>query len=468
MKKNSDRYCQPNSKNHYSHNKPSSCFFSFLKCKFFSDILSQMRNFISVFSAKEMFLITVMNFIGVIPYYLTGSTLMLWFRDIGFSFGSIGLVAILNTPHAVKFLWSHLFESVELPFLSRKIGLRRSWLVLSQLIIILLILWLSFIDPVQNIVLFCTLVFVCNIFVASHNILCLAIQMEIIPRDTWGPSEAMNVLGFRMGMIFASAGSLYLSQFVQWNLIYRWISILIIVGVFITAFMKLDNLICKPFVKYNGSFVKHFKCSIGVPMKEFFKLPGVGTLLVFMVLYSLYDHLLSSMHKIFHLSIGFSKAQVAFVDNTFGMFMTLLGGFLAGLSIKKYGSVKVIQFGSFLGFFVGLCLLLQNYVGVNLSVLYFTVAVQEIVHGFTMTGFFTYQMNCCSMKFAVSQLSLIKALDALGKYTFGSISGFLVDMLGWNGFFIVICFASLPAVIIMNVGKIRNAIYGISNIRELN
>jgi MFS family permease len=415
------------------------------------NIFQKIKSDFSVIFTKNMLLVSIMNFVGVIPYYMTGSTLMIWLRDEGFSLSAIGLVSVLNIPHAVKFLWSHLFDSISIPVLSKRLGLRRSWLIVCNFLAAIMIFAISFVNPINDFYILCVMAFVANIFISSQNILCLALQMEIIPKDVWGPSEAMNVLGFRTGVIFSCAGSLFLSEFVSWSLIYKIIPMLMLPGILLVCFARLDNSMKEPFVKYTGSIVEHFKKSISVPMREFFKTPGSFTLLFFMIFYSLHDHLLSSMHKIFHLSIGFSKSQVAFVDNTFGMFMTLLGGFLSGMCIKKYGSVRVMKFGSIISIFVGLGLVFQNYVGKNIYALYFTVAIQEIVHGFTMTSFFTYQMGCCSIKFAVSQLSLLKALDALGKYFFGSMSGILVQILGWNNFFVMIALSSIPGIIIMNV-----------------
>lgn len=437
--------------------------------RFTKNFIENVKNsfyLVKIFFTRDMFFISVMNFIGVIPYYLTGSTLMLWFMDIGFSYTSIGLVAILNLPHAAKFLWSHLFDSIKVPFLSNILGVRRSWMFVCEFCIVAILSMLSFINPSNDIFLFCTLVFICNFFVSSHNILCLAVQMEVIPKKLWGASEAMNVLGFRSGMIFASAGSLYLSQFIDWHLIYRFMAILIIPGMFFVFFAKFKFVNVNLSLKYSGNFVSHFVKSIRYPLVDFFRVPNVYVVVLFMIFYSLYDHLLANMHKIFHLSLGFSKAQVALVDNTFGMFMTLLGGFLSGLMISRYGATSVMRLGSVMEIFVGLGLVMQNYVGLDIVCLYTTVAMQEIVHGFTMTSFFTYQMNCCSVQFAVSQLSFLKALDSIGKYAFGSISGFLVDLLGWNGFFVLITVASLPAIIIMNFKKFRNVICNASDVRN--
>ncbi|UFX98470.1 MFS transporter [Candidatus Gromoviella agglomerans] len=415
----------------------------------FTSIFSFFQYILPVLSNKRMQFVAIMNFVGVIPYYLTGSTLMIWMVEEGFSISSITLLSVLNTPHAFKFLWAHLFDSIEIPFLSRKLGLRRSWLILCSFVTISCLLLLTLIDVNNSRLMFFTVIFCANFFIASYNILSLAVQMEIIDKNMWGNSEAMNVLGFRIGVIAVSAGALLISEYISWIWVYRIMLMIVIPGIFFICNVNLPEVIRIPVIKQSKSLFKNFRNSIITPLSELFINSNILRIIMFMLFYTLHDHLLGNLHKIFHLSIGFSKMDLAFVDNTFGMFMTLVGGFIAGLSIQKFDFARILCVGSLISLLVGPVLLLQNFVGANIYLLYLSITIQEIVHGFTMTVFFTYQMNCCSIKFAVSQLSVLKAFDALGKYGFGALSGFLVEAIGWNYFFCIISIASIPGFLII-------------------
>jgi PAT family beta-lactamase induction signal transducer AmpG len=403
------------------------------------------------FLSTRMLLLFNINFIGAIPYYLTGATLTVYLHELGFSFSAIGCVALLNAPHAIKFLWSHLFDSVKIPFLSNKLGLRRSWMLLCQVAIILGLIIISELSPIDDFYMFFGSIIFVNFFISSYNILTFALQMEMFSSRNWGGSEAVNVFGFRSGLLISGAGSLFLSNYMPWSGVYKIAALMIVPGVIFLCLMPLKNLIIEPSIKLTKSLTEHIWVSFIEPARQLFAVQHVYKVFMFMVFYMLYDHLLSNMHKLFHLSIGFSKGDIAVVDNVFGMFMTLLGGFMAGISIKNAGYRPVLRIGSIMSLFIGLALLLQYHMGANKYCLYATVAIQGIAHGFTMTGFLTYQMSCCSINFAVSQLSILNSFNAIGKYFFGFLAGFLVDKFGWQIFFIIISVAAIPSLFLVSI-----------------
>ena len=417
----------------------------------FKGFFANVSEFLRLISSTRMLILIVINFIGSIPYYLAGSTLKIWLTKSEISLTTISALALASTPHALRFLWAPMLDFIKIPFLTKKFGTRRSWMIVCQLIIICLLLVITEINPQNNFPLLIGLIFLINIFIASYNILTLAWQMEIIQREDWGVGEALNVLGFRSGLILSGAGVLYLTDgFLSWKASYQIMTTVLSIGVVFLLFVNLqENTKVSDEKKIKISIYQVVYDVLILPFAIFTKKERWPLILLFMVLYLLPDHLLSNINRIFHIHIGFSNSQVATVDNLFGMCMTILGGFISGMIIKKEGYFKTLLIGSILNSLMGLTFIIQNIVGAKIEILYCTVTAQELTHGFSMTGFFAYQFACCSRKFAVSQLAVLNGLYYVGKYCFGSISGLIIETIGWSWFFLMMSLAGLPGLILL-------------------
>lgn len=416
--------------------------------KFLQKQKATLKSFFNKLSAdniKRIIIVFLINVISGAPYYLTGSTLGVYLKDMDFSLSAIGGISILNAPQAVKFLWSHIFDSVSIPYLSKRIGMRRSWMVLSQVIIIIALISISLIDPRKHKLIFFSLILVVNFLVSNYNILGFAFQMEIFKKNFLGISESVNVVGFRTGTLISGAFAIYLSSRVSWSLIYQGIAICMIPILIIIYFIRIDGLITEP-IKTNKrtTFSSFFS-----PLKNLFNKKGSIIMFLFMIAYMLYDNILSNMPKTFHQELGFSKKEIAIIDGVFGVGMTLLGGFIAGAITKLKGYLYALRTGAIISALTGLSFLIQMKSGKNIPLLYMTVGLQELVHGFTITSFITFQISYCSVQFAVSQLAVLNSISSFSKYCFGSIAGVIAQKLGWKIFFTLVSLVTIPSIIII-------------------
>src|ERR1700738_1619470 len=92
-------------------------------------------------------IVMLLGFSSGLPLALSGSTLLVWMREAGVNLGTIGLFALVGTPYTAKFLWAPLVDALDVPVLSRLLGRRRGWLVLSQLLLMAAIVFLGLCDP---------------------------------------------------------------------------------------------------------------------------------------------------------------------------------------------------------------------------------------------------------------------------------------------------------------------------------
>src|SRR6202158_5097189 len=105
------------------------------------------RDSLAVYLKRRVLIVLLLGFSSGLPLALSGSTLLVWMTEAKVNLGTIGLFALVGTPYTVKFLWAPLIDALDVPLLSRRLGRRRGWLLLSQFLLIAAIVFLGFCDP---------------------------------------------------------------------------------------------------------------------------------------------------------------------------------------------------------------------------------------------------------------------------------------------------------------------------------
>src|SRR5438876_12034066 len=108
------------------------------------------RDGLAVYTQPRVLIVLLLGFSSGLPLALSGSTLLVWMRESGVDLGTIGLFALVGTPYTLKFLWAPLVDALHLPWFTQRLGRRRGWLVLSQLLLIGAILLLALTDPARS------------------------------------------------------------------------------------------------------------------------------------------------------------------------------------------------------------------------------------------------------------------------------------------------------------------------------
>src|SRR5271163_3625434 len=108
------------------------------------------RDSIAVYLQPRVLIVMLLGFSSGLPLALSGSTLLIWMRESGVNLGTIGLFALVGTPYTVKFAWAPLIDALDVPILSRLLGRRRGWLLLSQFLLMAAIVLLALCDPSRS------------------------------------------------------------------------------------------------------------------------------------------------------------------------------------------------------------------------------------------------------------------------------------------------------------------------------
>ena len=251
------------------------------------------------------------------------------------------------------------------------------------------------------------------------------------------------VLGYRIGALAAGAGGLILADLISYQFVYMIMATIMVIGVVTTIIADEPLQAAEP---------KTLKDAIIKPFTEFFDRKGFNSavlILLFVLLYKVGDTMAHSLSTNFYLDIGFTKTEIGTVVKVFGLIATLIGAFLGGLISLRIGLYKsLIIFGIFqavatLGFSV------LASVGNYISVLMIVISLENLAAGMGYTAYLAFMANMTNKEFTATQFALMTAIMSIPRTFFSGSSGFLVEILDWQIYFIFCSLIAIPALIIL-------------------
>ena len=394
--------------------------------------------------------IFVMGFASGLPLALSSATLSFWLAEVGIALSAIGLFALVGTPYNFKFLWAPFIDRIPVPLLTRLFGRRRSWMLVIQIGLMVSILALGFSEPEKTPVLTAVCALAVAFFSASQDIVIDAYRIEILDRKEQGAGAAMTQAGYRLGAIFAGAGALFLANQIDWSLVYAVMAALVMVGM-VAAIMAPDpdkrrSEATDPKVCYG------FRSMVVDPFVEFFRRNSVKPaiiILAFILLYKLGDAYAGVMAYPFYYQMGFTKSEVAMVSKIFGVIATVVGVFLGGVIVRRYGIQKSLLGCGLLQMFSNLMYAAQTTMGHNVQFLYLTIGVENLSGGMGSSAFVAYLSVLCNRAYTGTQFAMFTSFMAFGRTLLSTSSGWVVEQTDWFVFFVISTFVALPGLLLL-------------------
>ena len=386
---------------------------------------------LKIYFSKKLILIFFMGISSGIPLYLILSTLFIWLTRENIDISTVGLFALTQIPWSLKFIWAPFVDYYKIPILSKLIGHRKSWLLLTQVFLIISIVFLGLSSPDNN--LFYTAIFALFVafFSANQDIIIDAYRIEILDDSSQGAGAAMTQFGYRIGGIFAGAGALYLKELFSWSSVFIAISILIFLLMILTIFILPSNLREVKLTQKKVSLVKPFLEF--VTRNDSMKVLSIVSLIFF---FKFGDVIAGVMANPFYVKTGFTNIEIANASKIFGVFMTIFGVFLGGIVVKKYGILNALVLSGFLQIVSNLFYVLLDQMGANFLVLIITVAAENLSGGAGSAAFVAYLSVLCNRNYTATQYALLSSIMGFTRTLLSSPSGFLVEFLGWSQFFV--------------------------------
>lgn len=404
-----------------------------------------MTRYFTVFTNKRMLITLMLGFSGGLPLALVGSTLQAWLTEAKVDTATIGLFALVGLPYAMKFLWAPLFDNKPLPFL----GLRRGWMVVSQVGLILATVGLAFVSPSASMTLFSMMAFMVAFFSASQDIVIDAYRTEIIEnRDELGAGAGTYIAGYRIATVVSGGLALVLADHASWTMVYGLMAIVQAVGI-VTILLAPEPNITRKIAKGN------FRDSVAQPFLEFFQRSGAMEILIFIMVYKLSTLMATALTTKFLLDLGYTKTMIGSVNKVAGLIATILGTLTGGSLMIKLGLKRSLWIFGIIQAMVGitffaLARLAVSHADIKDIWLIVVVSLDNFMMGLGTAALTGFMMNFCSRQFTGTQYALLTSVMAVSRVILIAHAGTLVNYMGWDWFFISTVPLAIPGLLLLS------------------
>ena len=415
---------------------------------------------LGVYLRRRVLVVLFLGFSAGLPLALSGSTLLRWMAEAGVDLGTIGMFALVGTPYTIKFLWAPLVDGLDLPWLSRLLGRRRAWLVLTQLVLIAAIIFLGTCDPAVDPWLVALGALIVATASATQDIVIDAFRVESLDENEQAAGMASYVAGYRIGMLASMAGALFLvSEFERWDLSahaawtagYLVMAALVVVGI-VTSLVATEPQKSAPVEATHARqnpLTRVIATAVGA-FVDFRQYRQVGAILAFVVLFKFTDALAGVMTAPFVYELGFSRDVYAAIIKGVGLAATLIGGFAGGFVARAYPLSASLWIGGILQAVANLAFSWQAMVGADVAWLTFAIVVENFTSAIGTVIFVAYLSALCRNPLhTATQYALLTALAAVGRTYLSSPAGFIAGATGWAVFFALCAVAAIPGLVLL-------------------
>ncbi|MFN7038760.1 MAG: AmpG family muropeptide MFS transporter [Alphaproteobacteria bacterium] len=411
----------------------------------FNKFLTDTKNNLNIYLQKEVLKVWIFGFASGLALMLSGNTLNFWLAKLGINKVTVGLFSLVALPYSCKYAIAPIVDRIKIPIF-HNMGRRKSWILVSQVFLIIFLILLSFTDPQHK--LFYTAFFALCVASAAviQDIALDAYRIETLKENQKGPGSAMYIFGYRIGMLVSGGGAIYLSSISNWKMVY------IIMAICVAITMTIISVTKENKSQYDNTFVKTKFSLYNIFLKPFENISNFSNLfliLLFILIYRLPDNIIAVMANHFLLDLGFNEKEIATAVKFFGVGAALVGGCLSGLIIPKISIQKSLFLFGIIHLLANMLLVVQAWVGYNISLLYFIIGAENITGGMAMTAYIAYITGLCKGQYAATQYALFSSFIGLSRVLLPSISGVLASINSWPAFFFITSLLGIPSLILI-------------------
>jgi PAT family beta-lactamase induction signal transducer AmpG len=397
--------------------------------------------------------LAVIFFLGIssgLPIVLILSTLKALLLEKGFDLKTIGFFSLVSLPYSLKFCFAPIIDSCSIPFLTKFFGQRRSWIILTQVILAIFISALGISGILANIHYIAIFAVLVAFTSASQDIVIDGYRIELIEKENQGLAASFYVYGYRIGMLISGAVALALAELMSWDAVYFLMSgcMLILAITMLFADETRKNWLEEQ-SKKNHNFISWFKNFVIEPFIDFTHQKKWLLILAFVICFKLADAFAGSLTLPFLLEIGFSKIEIASIVKTFGLFATLFGVFFGGVLIKKIGINKSLWIAALAQMFSNLSFSYLSQIGHDPHLLYLVIFVENFSGGIGDSVFVAYLSGLCNVAFSATQYALLVSFATMSRSILSSSAGIFAQSLGWFNFFIFSTALAIPGLLFL-------------------
>ncbi|RFC37341.1 MAG: MFS transporter, PAT family, beta-lactamase induction signal transducer AmpG [Candidatus Nitrotoga sp. LAW] len=395
---------------------------------------------------RRMLICVFTGFSSGLPLYLLFNLVPAWLRSEQVDLKTIGLFALIQFPYTWKFLWSPLLDRYVLPLLGR----RRGWMLLTQIGLLAVIASMGAFSPQSDLRTIAYIATLLALLSATQDIVLDAYRRELLEESELGLGNAVHVNAYRIAGLVPGSLSLILADFMPWSVVF------IITALFMLPGMAMTLMVKEPL---NINPPKSLRDAVVEPFHEFITRHGWNSallILTFLFFYKLGDSMCTALATPFYMDMGFSKTQIGLIAKNAGLWPAVIGGLLGGLWMVKIGINRalwlfgVVQVVSIFGFFwlasVGYHAEITT---VELTQLAIVIGIEALGVGLGTAAFVAFIARTTHPAYTATQFALFTSLAAMPRTFANAATGWLVEAIGWTGFFLLCALLALPGMVLL-------------------
>ena len=393
---------------------------------------------------RRMLICIFTGFASGMPLYVLISLVPAWLRTEGVGLKEIGFFALICLPYIWKFVWSPLLDRYSLSLFTYKPGLRRSWMLSTQVLLLVTIGTLGFLDPLTQLWPIAWLCLGIAFLSATQDIVLDAYRRQILPDQELGLGNSIHVNAYRVGGLIPGSLSLVLSDFLPWETVFLITAAFVLAGIALTLSIKEPPCTHQQPATLQAAIVE--------PFNEFFSRQGVQQallILAFMLLYKLGDSMATALATPFYLDMGFSKTEIGIVAKQAALWPMIIGGIAGGILMLKIGINRALWLFGFVQIISILGFAVLARVGGGLWLLGLVIGFEYLGVGLGTAAFVAFIARTTNPAFAATQFALFTALTAVPRTVASAATGIIVEGVGWENFFYMCTLIAIPGMLLL-------------------
>ncbi len=419
-----------------------------------------------------------LGFSAGLPLLLILGTLSFWLREAGIDRSTIGYLSWIGLAYAFKWMWSPLVDRLPLPLLTQLLGRRRAWILLSQVIITIALVGMANTDPLENLTHIVFFALAVAFASATQDIALDAYRIEAVALRLQGAMAATYQAGYRLAMILASAGVLWIASAVDpsettydyspWRTAYLVMAASMAVGMITTLIIREPEVPVTRLISENEDYARktiaHWNLNAQLteilawlygamvaPFRDFIVRHGRRALLILALIavYRISDVVMGVMSNPFYVDMGYTKNEVATVSKVYGVIMTIVGAAMGGVLIAKIGIMRTLFLGAVLSAATNLLFVWLAGRGHDVAGLVFTISADNLSAGIASSAFIAYLSGLTNSAYSATQYALFSSVMLLLPKFIAGFSGIFVDSYGYASFFTGTALLGLPVLVLV-------------------
>lgn len=455
----------------------------------------------AIYLRPEALRMLFLGFSAGLPYVLVVGTLSRRLAEAGVDRSTIGYLSWVGLAYAFKWMWSPFVDQVRIPFLTKAIGRRRSWLLVSQALIVLGIVGMARAD-LQNgldVLVWCAVLVA--FASATQDIALDAFRIESADIEFQAALSATYQSGYRLAMIWAGAGVLWIAAYVQgddtgaqqyawitsasmkgefwkstrlmvmgnfydasaWTAAYMVMALSMLVGVLTVVFSaeparsqqaaheRAQQIQLYKHLPLGQRIERWVMMTMVEPFADFIQRYKWQALIVLGLigLYRISDMVMGVMSGPFYADMGYTKNEVAAASKIYGVIMTLLGTFIGGVLVLRAGVFRILMLGAFLSAATNVLFAWLAFRGHDFYALIAVISMDNLSAGIASAAFIGYLSSLTNIKFSATQYALFSSMMILAPKFVSGFTGAFVDHYSYATFFMCTAMLGLPVLVLV-------------------